>query len=401
MKRLLAFVLSLLLVLCMYGCGAGDNASDQTVPETSVMTETTVGSTEAETEPPATEPAFDLSTWQGNFDQGLYFMEVKNWQGAFDAFDAAVEMDDQQPGAYIGRGDARIRLDETEENLSLAWDDYQRALTLDEDNALAYLGMVDVHIRRGEYDAAKDVMADAVEKTNNDPLLESKLDQINRGIFSDSANMTRCSRAMFHDNDGSYTGCIVTKYDKGQICSVESFDSKGKSTAFLEIGKVVDGNVTVNNWYSSTVKNEEGSVVVHRTRITTTVNPDGTYEKETVGYNTEGVVTGWDRADYDAQDRVIRRDEFDSEGKLKYYDLKEYDSEGRETRIIRYNPDDSLNQSIVYTYNEFGKRDRSEFIDQNNQMTGYTLFLYDEQGEILGYESYSASGELEYTHFYN
>lgn len=397
MKRIVAFVLSLFLAFCMFGCG-GDNASEQTVPETSVMTETTVGSTEEETEPPVTEPTFDLSTWQGNFDQGQYFMEVGNWQGAFDAFDAAVEMDNQQADAYACRGDARIRLGETEENLSLAWDDYQQALTLDEDNALAYLGIVDVHIRRAEYDAAKAALADAVEKTNNDPLLGLMRGQLDRGLFIDSSGKTRYGRALYHDNTGKYVGCVITKYNNGVICSVESFDATGKSTAFLETSKVVDGNVTVNNWYDVSVQNDKGYVEVRRMVLTTIENPDGTYERESVGYSADGTVKSRSRTCYNADDKIIKEEHLDADGNLKSYDTTEYDSEGRKSRIVRYYPDGTLDQSIVYTYNEQGERDKAEFFNANNQLTSYTQYQYDEQGNPLGYESYTADGELMYSH---
>jgi len=393
MKRVFAVVLSLILVLSLYGCGTGEAASAQTVPETTVPAETTVPPTEAEAEPPVTEPVFDLSTWQGNYDQGLYFMEGKRWQEAFDAFDAAVALDSQQPDAYAQRGNALILVEENEENLSLALEDYQRALAMDKANALAYLGIVDVHIRRGEYDEAKAAMNDAVKKTNNDPLLSKKVDQLDRGFFSDSSNLARYSRTKYYNGQGKYSGCVIAKYDNGNVISVESFDSKDKTTGFVEPSKVVNGNVEEKIWYD--VTGCETEVTVRKVITTTTTNPDGTTEAEIVAFDRNNKRMSSDYTYYDANGRSIRSEHYDADCNLQSYSISEYDLAGNMIRNNRYYPDGTLEQYHIYEYDEKGNKTRVNFYDANGQLMTYIVYRYNEQGAFLGSEVYSANDNVE------
>lgn len=397
MKQVLALMLVLVLVLCLFGCGAGETAPAQTAPETTVPEETTVPPTEAETEPPVTEPVFALSTWQGNYDQGLYFMEGERWQEAYAAFDAAVALDPQQPDGYAQRGNALILLEENEENLSLAWEDYQHALTLDEANALAYLGIVDVHIRRCEVDEAIAAMEDALAKNDNDPVLTERSEQLDNGRFVDSANKNRYARRMFYNGEGAYCGYVLTEVADGKTSCVKSFDAKGNLTGCVEVSKATTDNVTVYNGYHINVSNNERYVVVARTIETTTRNADGTYELETVSFNSDGERTSSNLAYHDVDGRVVRQENFDADGNLRSVDTKEYDESGNEIRIVRYFPDGSLDQSIVYEYDDNGNRIRSDFFNENDELTSYSLYYYDDQGKSLGMESYQPDGGLMYS----
>lgn len=394
MKRSFVLLLIFSVFLSLCACTAGETVP--VVPETTAAVETQA-STELETTPPTTMPDFDLSTWQGQYDMGLYHMENEAWQEAISAFDAAIALDPAKADAYAQRGNARILSGETEENLTISMDDYQQALNLDETNALAYLGVIDIHIRRGEYDEAEAAMEDAKEKTNNDPLLDEKCKQLDQGRFVDSSNVIRYSRKLHYNGDGTYCGYVITEYENGSVCCVKSFDAEGNSTGCVEVSTVSEDNVTVKNWYHIDHRTNELSVVVEKTLETTTTNQDGTYDVETVSFDSDSKRTSSNHTYFDAEGRAVRKENYDANGNMRSYDISEYDSAGNEIRIDRYFPDGTLDQYILYEYNDYGKYAKCEFFNGNNELTSYVLYYYNEQGKILGTETYRANGELLYS----
>lgn len=392
MKRVLTVVLACMLVLGLFGCGAEEAAPVQTVPETTAPAETTVPPTEAETEPPITEPVFDLTTWQGSYDQGLYFMESKRWQEAYDAFDAAVALDPQQADGYARRGNARILMEENEENLSLSWEDYQQALTLDDTNARAYLGIVDVHIRRAEYDKADSAMENAVKKTDNDPLLSKMVSWLDQGKYLDSSYTYRYTRKRYYDNGGRYIGCITVKYEAGIQVLAESFNASGKSTGVLELSEIKEGNVTeeVSYW----VETRESDVIVCKYIEWKTVHDDGTSELKSTMYKANGTPSSSGHTYYDADGNSIRHESYDSNGNMQFYSTSEYDSEGRVIRSCNYIEDGTLKEYTENIYDSDGRMIRSDFCRGNGELISYTITLYTENGRVKGQETYSPNGEL-------
>lgn len=77
------------------------------------------------------------ATWQEQYDLGIRYLSEGNYQEAIIAFTAAIEIDEKQPSAYVGRGDAYSALAEQEEDSAVAvslWEsaaaDYEQALSL-------------------------------------------------------------------------------------------------------------------------------------------------------------------------------------------------------------------------------------------------------------------------------
>ena len=103
-------------------------------------------------------------TWQEQYDLGLRYLSEGNYEEAIIAFAAAIEIDPKQPLAYVGRGDAYMGLEQTEENLSAAQADYECAIELDEALVEAYLGLAEVYIRQGQYEKALEILNSGLEK---------------------------------------------------------------------------------------------------------------------------------------------------------------------------------------------------------------------------------------------
>lgn len=394
MKRVLTAVLACMLVLGLFGCGAEEAAPVQTVPETTAPAETTVPPTEAETEPPIMEPVFDLSTWQGNYDQGLYFMEEKRWQEAYDAFDAAVALDSQQPDGYAQRANALILAEENEENLSFAWEDYQQALALDETNALAYLGIVDVHIRRAEYEDALSAAKTAAEK-NPDPAISDKLTQMETGMYRDASGYARFKWEQHYYQDRYVGKTEFTYNDHGYYSSAKAFDSKGKLVSSLDLESSIDGNIEKVD--SCIVHKNIGFLFLTKRTYVTTSNPDGSSIRESITYDRDGKVTSSDKAWYDADNLRTRLEGYDADGVMTGYTLYEYDNAGNCVRNNYYKPDGTFDQFTLSEYDEKGRQVRYEYHDASGVLTGYNLEIYDENGNHLGHESYSADGTLQWS----
>ena len=394
MKRYIVMLMILAAMLSLLGCSAEEALPEATVTET-VPAETSVQDTEAETEaetvPQPTEPAFDLTTWEGNLDRGQYCMEKEDWQEAIAAFDAAIALDPAQADAYAQRGNARILSGETDGNLTFAEEDYRQALTLDEDNALALLGIVDIHIRREEFEDALTAVRAAVEKTS-DPLVAERAEKMERGYYPDSSGTTRLRREMQYEFE-DYLGYLEIVYDKdGNEKSAEAFDPSGKSVVFLELSTSVDGNVTIRNTFCNNIVNH----VYYITRIvqTTTTAADGSCQTESAFYDRSGALESSTCTWYDAEGKKLKEENYDADNKLLSCETCEYDAAGN---MIRSDTTMSDGGSLrtTYEYDAEGRLLReNDYRDGSETPTSYMVYLYDENGRTLGHELYDGDGKL-------
>ena len=161
-----------------------------------------------------------------------YLLE-ENYEEAIVAFTAAIEIEPNQVGAYIGRGNAYILSGETEEHLAQALADYQRVLELDEANAQAYLGIADVYIRQGDYEAALGILNEGLEKTGGNEEIAAKIEEIESGNITDSAGNAR--RTSSYDAAGVLQWYHDYTYDReGRAASVTSYDGSGSQTGHVD-----------------------------------------------------------------------------------------------------------------------------------------------------------------------
>lgn len=116
--------------------------------------------------------------WQEQYDLGEKYLLEEDYEAAIVAFTAAIEIDPNEAAAYIGRGDAYILFDGTEENLALALADYEKVLSMDETYVEAYLGIVEVYSRQGEYEAAETLLQQGLQATDNDSGIQERLEKL-------------------------------------------------------------------------------------------------------------------------------------------------------------------------------------------------------------------------------
>ena len=117
-------------------------------------------------------------TWQEQYDLGVRYLSEGNYEEAIIAFTAAIEIDPKQATAYVGRGDAYVLSDETEDNLTVARLDYENAIELDDTCVEAYRGLADVYIWLGEYEKAREILRIGIEKNKNSEILVETLDEL-------------------------------------------------------------------------------------------------------------------------------------------------------------------------------------------------------------------------------
>ena len=87
------------------------------------------------------------TTWQEQYDLAIRYLSEGNYGEATIAFTAAIEIDSKRASAYVGRGNAYILSDETEENLAAAHSNYEMAIALDETCEEAYLGLAKLYTK--------------------------------------------------------------------------------------------------------------------------------------------------------------------------------------------------------------------------------------------------------------
>ena len=117
--------------------------------------------------------------WQDQYDLGIRYLSDGNYQEAIIAFSTAIEIDPQNPTAYLGRADAYIASGETEGNLFAAQADYETALKLDEKLNEAYMKLADIHLIKGEQDAAYEILEQGYKVTQAEEI-QNRIDEMQK-----------------------------------------------------------------------------------------------------------------------------------------------------------------------------------------------------------------------------
>ena len=105
------------------------------------------------------------TTWQEQYDLAIRYLSEGNYGEATIAFTAAIEIDSKRASAYVGRGNAYILSDETEENLAAAHANYEMAIALDETCEEAYLGLAKLYTKSDSTEKALEILNRALLKT--------------------------------------------------------------------------------------------------------------------------------------------------------------------------------------------------------------------------------------------
>ncbi|CDX04955.1 Prokaryotic membrane lipoprotein lipid attachment site profile [Desulfitobacterium hafniense] len=269
-------------------------------------------------------------------DLGEKYLLELNYEQAVVCFTSVIEIEPKNVRAYVGRGNAYVLWDE---QLDLAKSDYEKAIEIDDKCTEGYLGLVDVYIRLNEFDKALEIAELGYTKTGNDTL-KAKIDEIKSGNINDASNQPR-------KKTGYYNGVLawyhIYTYDKGKQTGVTAYDAGGSETGYLDIlydeeGREVQGAKGVVN---------SGNLV----RIKST---------------------------YDNSGKMTRQDWFYPHG-IQTYTTYEYSDDGQRIKSYYYHPDGE--------YGNSGNQEGAFHLD------GYSIYSYDENGNITSQISYDPRGK--------
>ena len=302
------------------------------------------------------------STWQDQYDLGMRYLSEGNYEEAIIAFTAAIELDPKRPEAFIGRGDAYVLSGETGDNLAAALADYQAALDLDETLVQAWLGLADVYIRQGDYDKALELLQEALDKTGGDQSIADKIGEMEENADVSAEPAVLVQRTNVYDETGNLQWYHAYTYDEHGNCIQED---------------VCDLDGTRRHYYTYEYNSEGKQVQKNTYHQDNTLSEYRTYEYDQSGkrtranyYYPDGSFWHYETYEYDDQGNLVRLNNCFPDGESQYYETYEYDQEGHLTQQNNYN-------SLV-----------------DGSLSYYWLHLYDENGQYLGYDWYTAAGDL-------
>ncbi len=177
--------------------------------------------------------------------------------------------------------------------------------------------------------------------------------------------------------DGTLQWYHIYTYDEnGEETSAASYDGQGSQTGFVDTS-------TGASWLYSV---EDGSVTQH---VETSVREGNT---ETVTCDT--YEDFWKVILYDDNDR-IKELRYYSSGSLRDYDLYKYNEKGQLIRVENYDKNGEMVWYTAYELDE-GRLVKSDLCyEKVPSLNSTSIYIYNEQGEMVRREDYSSSGTLQ------
>ena len=316
------------------------------------------------------------STWQEQYDLGVRYLSDGNYEEAIIAFTAAIKIDTKNALAYIGRGDAYLGQGAADEYLAVAFTDFETALSLDDTNADAYLGMAEVYIARKQFDEAMEILRQGVEKTG-DQRLTGRLAELEDGNISDYWGQTL--KETHYDRNGVLTCWYEYDYNnQGQCIGITSYGPDGNQIQYMEQRYDEQGRRVYEPFSMSDDGEMEGMTYIY--------NNAGQCEKAVYDFGGGMTFT------YNSEGRKIRTDYYDENENLTGYRIYEYGN--GYTRASSYSADGTLNGYTMQLYNEQGEKTRYESYDADGTLHSYIIMEYDADGKNIANNHYDAAGNL-------
>lgn len=325
--------------------------------------------------------------WEEQYDLGIRYLSEQNYSEAILAFTAAIEVEPDRPELYIGRARAYIASGETEENLAAALADYEKAKELGYTDADLWLGMADIYIRQGDYDKALEILKEGLEATGGDETIQAKIDELESGTVTDMDGRTR--RISGYDADNVLTWYITYQYDaKGRMASAISYDSSGTQREQLDVVYDENGRCIQEIEYNS----QDGRLI--RTEIFYDSN-GSSYRYRSVGV--DGMFYS-DLENYTDEDGNSIAKHYDENGNLQSISTWEYDpATGKGIRVVDQNAQGEIVKIQENSYNEAGLLEKISILDKDGNVFLYTIFEYDENGQLIHETDYDATGAVKYS----
>ena len=116
--------------------------------------------------------------WQEQYDLGEQALLDEDYEQAVVNFTEAIEIDPEEPDAYMGRAKAYIGTGETEENMTAAIADCETVIDLDQTYIDAYIYESDIYADSGNFESAIDILEKGKKANPEDEEIPKKIDEI-------------------------------------------------------------------------------------------------------------------------------------------------------------------------------------------------------------------------------
>lgn len=322
--------------------------------------------------------------WQDQYDLGMRYLNEANYEEAIAAFTEAIRIDPNRAELYVGRAQAYMASGETAENLAAALADYGKAQELGYTDADLWLGLADIYIRQEDYETAWKILEEGLETTGGDSEIQAKLGE----MVTDPEGRIR--RRSGFDGEGNLVWYHIISYDiEGQEIRVVHYDADGNMIQELNLEQDPKGQSK---------------------QLCSYTLDDGELSLSIENYDEAGKMVRWENDSpnnsgiqtfvYDDENRLIRRNFFNSDGDSTGYTLYTYDPvEEYCLTETWYDRNDQLSFQINHFYDEDGKEIRSEETYQGLNLSTST-YEYDELDRQVRYSIYE-NGILTLTRVYN
>lgn len=285
---------------------------------------------------------------------------------------------------YLTQAKESLQSGETEQNLSDAKENYEKALEMENDNPEAYLGIADVYIRENDYDGAKEVLEDGME-TTGDISISQKIREMESGSIFDSDGKIRIRRGYDEEGNLKWYHKVFYREDKKEK-GTGLYTPDGEEMAYVKAVYNAEGQFIEGAGYSG----EDGSLDIGKM----------TYDENgncvTVSqYTLDGEWKQTTSYVYDEEGHMIEEHYEDPSGgkSMAKYDL---DENGNQVKISFYNENGLMNYNTM----EYDKNDnciRENFYSKDGNLDGYSILKYNDDHVLIQEEEYDAAGNLLYS----
>lgn len=338
----------------------------------------------------------DAYHYKKNMKTANAFYEEGNYKEALEAYNAALEINQESEEAVAGKIASYMGLGEQlyrEEDYKGALDAYKAVLALQEDNADVYLGMSNAYIRLEKFEQAVTILQDGYQVTK-DMTLKTREEYLMDHIFLVRVDIAYRDRE--DDEWQQYQGYVnryIYEYDDSGKLSREESYIHYDSARFdgMEYSDITDVNTTVYVDSERIIEEKEESYSGDQCLSSSA---------HFFFYDSNGIEL---HKIYYNQDDEIR---YQNEKPVNVYyndaasDLAiTYDDQGRLTKIeagpnkytYAYSYDDQGNilsqPGITYSYDEQGKLIKETVYDDNGEPSSEKVYDYDSSGNLIFAES--------------
>ncbi len=288
-----------------------------------------------------------LEKWQEQYDLGMRYLEEGSYEEAIVAFTAAIELEPRR--------------------------------------AELYLGLAETYIAQGDFEAARAILQEGYEATE-DESLKARIEELDSGTIADYWGNTR--RMSHYDENGQLLWYHQWDYDAQRIQQgITCYDAAGTQVAHVDYEYDEDGRMLVGNGgydfsngiFSRVEYGYDGSGRKIEQNEFDVLSGEQ-IGRSTFSYEGEG------------EDCVRREDVYDAAGNLESYWTYEYDRDGNRVRATAYSPDGEVKYDWYYEYDGAGNRVRYEAFFGDGTLYETAEWEYDEDGTLLKDIRYDGDG---------